>query len=47
MLHAVASIADNVESEENVCLPILFRGLSQLPLQHEKVVASALALIGS
>ena len=46
MLHAVGAIAENVEGEERVCLPILFRGLAALPLQHEKVVASALNLIG-
>ena len=46
VLHAVSSIADNVESDERVCLPVLFRGLSMLPLQHEKVVSCALALIG-
>ena len=43
---AVSAVADNVESEECVFLPQLFANLASLPLNHEKLISSALSLIG-
>ena len=46
ILFAVTALAENVDSEEGVCLPSLFNMLSQIPCTHEKLVSQALYLIG-
>lgn len=46
MLFAVTAVAESVDIEECVYLPVLFRMLSSLPLYLGKLVTCALNLIG-